>query len=210
MSEIFISYAREDRPRVRLLADALVEQGWSVWWDSAIPFGKAYDRIIEDALTEAKCVIVAWSRQSVDSDWVRAEAAEGHRRRILMPVLIDCIQPPLEFRHIQAADLVGWEGGHPPSDFNKLVADLIRMLGSPAVASDRQRQSLCVRRITRHSDSNEACFIIRSAIWSSGARRSASLSESESALAVRSTLSNSAACSWTPRGGLHPGQLAGP
>jgi hypothetical protein len=33
MSDIFISYAREDRPRVERLAAALEQCGWSVWWD---------------------------------------------------------------------------------------------------------------------------------------------------------------------------------
>ena len=33
MSHIFLSYASEDRERVRPLAEALSQQGWSVWWD---------------------------------------------------------------------------------------------------------------------------------------------------------------------------------
>jgi hypothetical protein len=37
MSDIFISYAREDRPRAEAIAKALEEHGWSVWWDWNIP-----------------------------------------------------------------------------------------------------------------------------------------------------------------------------
>jgi hypothetical protein len=36
VSDIFISYASEDRSRVRPLADALSGHGWSVWWDRQI------------------------------------------------------------------------------------------------------------------------------------------------------------------------------
>jgi hypothetical protein len=36
MSDIFISYAREDRPRAQQLAEALAGQGWDVWWDYSI------------------------------------------------------------------------------------------------------------------------------------------------------------------------------
>lgn len=36
MTEIFISYAREDRDRADTLANVLTALGWSVWWDQKI------------------------------------------------------------------------------------------------------------------------------------------------------------------------------
>jgi hypothetical protein len=33
MSDIFISYKREEQYKARQLAIALEKQGWSVWWD---------------------------------------------------------------------------------------------------------------------------------------------------------------------------------
>ena len=97
MADIFISYAGEDRPWVEKFAHALVDQGWSVWWDRSIPFGKSYQTVIEQALGEAKCVFVIWSAHSVDSSWVWAEAEEARNRNILIPVTIDDAQPPLIF-----------------------------------------------------------------------------------------------------------------
>ena len=58
MSDIFISYASEDREKARELAEALSRRGWSVWWDRKIPPGKSFDEVIEKALAESKCVIV--------------------------------------------------------------------------------------------------------------------------------------------------------
>ena len=37
MADVFISYAREDEPKARQLADALTVRGWEVWWDRHIP-----------------------------------------------------------------------------------------------------------------------------------------------------------------------------
>jgi hypothetical protein len=108
MSDIFISYSKEDRGKAKDIAEALVEQGFSVWWDRSILPGETFDTVIEAALDAAKCVIVLWSRTSVSSKWVKTEASEGDKRGILIPVLIDDVKIPLEFRRMQAADLKDW------------------------------------------------------------------------------------------------------
>lgn len=46
MADIFISYASEDRGRAEILAIKLQEQGWSVWWDRDLPFGRPFDEVI--------------------------------------------------------------------------------------------------------------------------------------------------------------------
>src|SRR5215831_9367660 len=120
MADIFISYAREDRTRVRPLADALSVHGWSVWWDRQIQAGKAFDEVISDALASARVVVVVWSHQSIASNWVREEAEEGRRRGILIPVLIDDARPPLGFGRIQAVVLVDWAGAETSDAFQKL------------------------------------------------------------------------------------------
>jgi len=50
MSDIFISYKREDRPRAREIANKFKEHGFSVWWDRKIPPGKTFDQVIQEAL----------------------------------------------------------------------------------------------------------------------------------------------------------------
>jgi TIR domain len=115
MTDVFISYASTDRERARGLASALAARGWSVWWDPKIKTGEIFDEVIERELETAKTIIVLWSNNSITSEWVKNEAGVAAQRRVLLPVLIDSVKPPLEFRRKQTADLIGWDGSssHP-------------------------------------------------------------------------------------------------
>lgn len=140
MSDIFISYASTDRARAQQIAAALERQGWSVWWDRQIPPGKTFDQVIEEAINAARCVVVLWSQASVSSRWVQAEASEGAQREILVPVLIEDVRIPLEFRRIQAARLVNWHGTEPHLEFDKFLRAIREVLGSPHAAKTARSQ----------------------------------------------------------------------
>ena len=77
MSDVFLSYSRENQDTARLFAEALQRAGISVWWDDTLSAGEAYDEVTERALEGAKAVVVLWSKASVASRWVRAEATHG-------------------------------------------------------------------------------------------------------------------------------------
>jgi hypothetical protein len=122
MADIFISYSRSDRKIASLFADAFAARGWSVWWDPEILVGAQYDKAIEDELDRAKCVVVLWSKRSVESRWVRSEAAKAVERGALVPVRIEAdAELPLEFTKIQTADLAGWDGDRGNPTFAALV-----------------------------------------------------------------------------------------
>lgn len=133
MADIFISYAREDEARIQHLASALEEQGWSVFWDRRIPAGQTWRSYIGQALRDAVCVVVAWSRHSVSSKWVIEEAEEGQQRGILVPVLLDSIKPPIGFRSIQAGDLTDWQSDRPSPHFSQLIQDINTALGATPI-----------------------------------------------------------------------------
>lgn len=105
MGHIFLSYAREDLDRARSVAAALEKAGFSVWWDRQISGGSEYSREIEQALKSAAAVVVLWSRASVDSAWVRDEAAKGRDSGRLIPATLDGTDPPLGFGQHHTIDL---------------------------------------------------------------------------------------------------------
>jgi len=121
MADIFISYAREDEDHVKELVGALEQRGCSVFWDRRVPPGQTWRSHIGDALNSAQCVIVAWSRYSVNSRWVMEEADEGLKRNALIPVLLEAVDPPLGFRSIQAANLTGLGRQQPSQQLNEFV-----------------------------------------------------------------------------------------
>ena len=127
MADIFISYAHEDKERVRLLVDALTSQGWSVFWDSRIPAGGNWRDYISKISSQSCCMVVVWSRHSVASEWVIEEADIGKSQRILVPVLFDDVPPPLGFRTIQAANLIDWNGKPNTSTFLMFAQDVGRI-----------------------------------------------------------------------------------
>ena len=152
MSDIFISYASEDRSRVEPLAKGLEARGWSVWWDRNLISGEKYSQVIEEAIYGARCMVVLWSESSIESEWVRDEAEIGKDRNILLPAVIDNVRPPLGFRQRHAADLTDWRGQESHAGFSILLSAIVSIIGpSPlktkkteepkrAEAKEKQRQ----------------------------------------------------------------------
>ncbi len=131
MADIFISYSREDRDRVRQLANALEAEGYSLWWDHNLSAGGRFVSEIEEELEAARVVLVVWSEYSVRSMWVADEANVGLERNILVPVSVDGVRPKLGFRQIQTIDLSDWQGKL-PSGFDQLRSALATRLDPDA------------------------------------------------------------------------------
>jgi len=139
-SDIFISYAHEDHDKARALANALTSRGWIVWWDRKIAPGEAFDVVIERELGTCKCAIVLWSNSSVHATWVRNEARRAARRKVLLPILIDAVEMPLEFENLQAADLTSWQASGEPPELEAIVDRVLAL--SPIPTESRAREAV--------------------------------------------------------------------
>lgn len=130
MYDIFVSYAHEDELRVRSIVAELERLGWTVFWDRSIPVGKTWHSYIEQALLAAHSVVVVWSEFSIISEWVIEEAEYAKGKKILVPLLIDTVQPPFGFRRIQAANLSGWNNDKSHQEFQKCLDALASIVPS--------------------------------------------------------------------------------
>jgi adenylate cyclase len=156
VSQIFLSYARDDVEAARQLAEGLAQAGHDVWWDRHLHGGSRFAREIEQALKNAEAVVVLWSDASLDSAWVQDEAAEARDSERLVPVSIGSAKPPLGFRQFHTISLGSWNGHGLPDALDELLSAIDRTCGSgerAAIATAtatataenaRQKASICV------------------------------------------------------------------
>lgn len=121
---VFLSYSHADKAAADRIASALSTAGYTVWWDSLIEGGARFSSRIREALDAADAVVVLWSKESIDSDWVCDEAAQGRDRQRLVPVSLDGSRPPLGFRQYQTIKFTGWKGSPAAAPFAALVRAL--------------------------------------------------------------------------------------
>lgn len=129
--DIFISYSSKDVEWVAVLAQALTDCGYSVWWDQELRVGENYHKAIEKALKSARCVITVWSPTAVESEWVVAESNHAKDRRVLVPLVYRTAEIPLAFQARQNADLQGWWGDANEAGFQELLRGIEGVLHQP-------------------------------------------------------------------------------
>jgi len=131
--DIFVSYSRKDRGFVRDLVKALEQTGCKVWWDTDLTPGEAFSPVIQKALESARCVVVVWSKTSIESAWVNDEAGVGRQRKVLVPVRIEGVEPPLGFRQVHDVDFTDWRGDAAAPQVQALVGGIRKLLKDRAI-----------------------------------------------------------------------------
>jgi TIR domain-containing protein len=68
VADVFISYSRGQRERVKVIADKLSALKLNVWFDAALPPGESFGDEVEGEINAAKCVgafrqWVQWARR---------------------------------------------------------------------------------------------------------------------------------------------------
>ncbi|MEL6569886.1 MAG: toll/interleukin-1 receptor domain-containing protein [Pseudomonadota bacterium] len=122
MADVFISYSMKDRDRATELAQLLEQRGLDVFYDQKITASDRFEVTLERELRAANRVVVLWSRHSIESRFVVAEAHVALDSGKLFPVIIDQglsnsdLPPP--FNALQNAV---WLGGSP----NEIAEEIV-------------------------------------------------------------------------------------
>ncbi len=145
MADVFISYKREDRPRVEKIAEMVEAAGFSVWWDDRIGPQAEWDTQIEQAINTSRAVIVLWTPLSVESKWVRAEAHNANDRSCLVPAILEKCDIPIAFSLNQTVDLSDWDGDIQNRQWKKMMAWVEDIVRAGQTSTDADTQNVTSR-----------------------------------------------------------------
>ncbi len=134
MAHLFISYSRADRDAIEKLAATLEAAGHSVWWDRHIRGGASFAKDIEAQLVKADAIIVAWSPDANQSDWVKDEAVFARDKGILIPICLSHCEAPLGFRQYQMIDFQKWKGDQAGPEMRSVLNAVAELTGGSAPA----------------------------------------------------------------------------
>ncbi len=125
--DVFISYARAEVTFARALAETLREEGFSVWFDEKIYAGAQWEALLLSTLATAKAVLVVWSTTSLTRPWVLREARLAIETGRIVPITIDDVVLPDEFRTHQLAKMAGWDGSGAHPELERLLTGLSQL-----------------------------------------------------------------------------------
>jgi hypothetical protein len=152
MADIFISYKRADRDRVEPMAELLREEKLEVWFDARLEVGRGegFDAEIDREVTSAACVVVCWTREALNSYYVKAEAKKGLEQDVLVPVFLETVSLPVPFNGVDTADLSRWSGAADAPEWKRVLAIIKHKVSKSKedAAHKRARSTAAYERIT--------------------------------------------------------------
>ena len=140
MSDVFISYARSTEKQAERIAVALRAHGHEVWRDTQLRAHQVFRRTIEEELSAARAVLVLWSAEAAQSDWVCSEASRARGLGKLVQLTLDGSAVPMPFDEIQCADLRGWRGETDAQGWTQILDAIAAVLGNaPATQATQMK-----------------------------------------------------------------------
>src|SRR5262245_53568807 len=135
MADLFISYKREERDAVQIIADTLGDLKVDVWFDRRLTVGGSFDEEIARALRDAKAVLTCWTPAAIASEWVRAEASMAREGDRLVACFLQptALIPPFNLTH--AEDLSAWAGQRDDPAWLKVLDRIGELVGRTGLST---------------------------------------------------------------------------
>lgn len=151
-NRVFLSYSYQDKDKVDLIVEKLVNSGIEVYLDSNPNIRNSSDfiRNLRYIIETSEIVLVVLSNNFLNSEWTNHELAsflkEAHKRKVtIIPIIIEKSSIPINLLNYEVINLSNnFESGlekiirklkiipeisfehFSPSEFEKLVADLLK------------------------------------------------------------------------------------
>lgn len=130
--DVFLSYARSELEKTKLIRQKLEGLGLKVFFDTeGIEGGDEFPDVINNALKQSGAIVSLWSPEALARLWVKRECRVGQMRGVLVPVMIEHVEPldiPAEFVGMQYVDLIGYGGEDRHPGFALMLRALARTL----------------------------------------------------------------------------------
>jgi formylglycine-generating enzyme required for sulfatase activity len=109
MTQVFLSYSRNDLAFVEHLAEDLKAAGLNVWYDlSGLDGGTRWGREIQNAIQQSQIFVVVLSPNSVESEWVEKEFMYANSlKKKIVPLLFQPCETPMWFINLHFIDVQG-------------------------------------------------------------------------------------------------------
>jgi TIR domain-containing protein len=134
MSQVFVSYAGEDREAALRIVKAIGEAGLEVWHYDAILPGESFSEQVQRELEDAQCVVVIWSEAAARSRFLQEEvhrAIQAWSSDRLVLVALDDTSLPVGLRDLSPISIQ--EGSH--SGTKKLIERARALVKPVAIAA---------------------------------------------------------------------------
>lgn len=87
--DVFLSYSRQNTELMQKICSDLRIAGFTVWTDENIDRGM-WQKIIEQAIDDTKCMVVILSPSAKNSEWVNGEINYARaKKKVIFPLLLD-------------------------------------------------------------------------------------------------------------------------
>jgi CHASE2 domain-containing sensor protein len=144
MTQVFLSYADEERAFMHKIAKTLMREGMTVWTNKTdIKTGDEYEAVIDRGIEQADNFVYLMSSASLKSAYCYKELsyARSLNKRII-PLLIEQIDPEQIFPELRTVQFINFSQDQEESNYSADAAKLIRSLREDSTYYEQHKMLL--------------------------------------------------------------------